>query len=83
MKIVIDNKFFNDKNVTARICSVHFLPTCYKEKPKYYGDYSPRTVRSLLPDAIPTENLFNDRQVLKEINNNDPSIHVNINKNSR
>ncbi|KYN05218.1 hypothetical protein ALC62_03891 [Cyphomyrmex costatus] len=42
---------------SGRICSIHYLPTCYKKKLEYYGDYSPTTVRSLLPDALPTENI--------------------------
>ena len=56
-------------NITARICSAHFLPACYKQKPDYYGSYSPRTVRNILPDAVPTENIFVENQDERENEN--------------
>ncbi|XP_071645674.1 uncharacterized protein [Temnothorax longispinosus] len=73
----------------ARICSVHFTPSCYKPKPAYLANcenYSPKKLRRLHDHAIPTENLplLKEREVLKEVQNQHNIINVseNSSKNS-
>ncbi|XP_071630306.1 uncharacterized protein [Temnothorax longispinosus] len=44
----------------ARICSIHFTPSCYRPKPAHLANcenYSPNRLRTLNDHAIPTENL--------------------------
>ncbi|XP_023245691.1 THAP domain-containing protein 1 A-like isoform X1 [Copidosoma floridanum] len=44
----------------ARICSTHFAPNCFKKKPECLTNcenYSPKRLRTLLDNAVPTENL--------------------------
>ncbi|XP_071575761.1 uncharacterized protein [Temnothorax nylanderi] len=51
----------------ARICSVHFTPSCYKPNPAYLANcenYSPKRLRTLHDHAIPTENLPPGTQIL-------------------
>ncbi|XP_024875381.1 uncharacterized protein LOC112456853 [Temnothorax curvispinosus] len=73
----------------ARICSVHFTPSCYKPKPAYLANcenYSPKKLRRLHDHAIPTENLplLKKKEVLKEVQNQHNIINVseNSSKNS-
>ncbi|XP_071649173.1 uncharacterized protein [Temnothorax longispinosus] len=68
----------------ARICSVHFTPSCYKPKPAYLANcenYSPKKLRRLHDHAIPTENLplLKEREVLKEVQNQHNIINVSEN----
>ncbi|XP_071637807.1 uncharacterized protein [Temnothorax longispinosus] len=68
----------------ARICSVHFTPSCYKPKPAYLANcenYSSKKLRRLHDHAIPTENLplLKEREVLKEVQNQHNIINVSEN----
>ena len=56
----------------AVICSNHFKTSDYRDKPDYLKNvgYSPKNVRDLKIDAIPTENLHIDnRSPLQNITN--------------
>ncbi|XP_003426107.5 uncharacterized protein LOC100678215 [Nasonia vitripennis] len=83
----------NIKN--SRVCSVHFQPSCYKPRPLHLKDlnYSQSGVRTLLPDAVPTESIASDdasRSVTKHQkraqnpsnnnNNNQNVLHVSNSK---
>ncbi|XP_071634266.1 uncharacterized protein [Temnothorax longispinosus] len=58
---------------SARVCSIHFALNCYKEIPEHLkclGDNYAKGIRTLLPNAVPTENLIFEeaRGVLREVN---------------
>ncbi|XP_036148853.1 uncharacterized protein LOC105834939 isoform X2 [Monomorium pharaonis] len=76
---VSKKKKVNLKN--ARICSVHFTPSCYKPMPAYLvncENYSPK--KKLRDHAIPTENLpLVNGEVLKEVQNQQNMINVSEN----
>ncbi|XP_077277125.1 uncharacterized protein LOC143905538 [Temnothorax americanus] len=58
---------------SARVCSIHFALNCYKEIPKHLkwlGDNYAKGIRTLLPNAVPTENLIFEeaRGILRGVN---------------
>jgi len=70
---LIDNNLTYSLFYLGRICSIHFEPSCFKKSLRLpLLGYSPKRIRKLEDNAVPTLHLFNESHV----KNTQPLDHV-------